>query len=136
MSLNFIYNFQLKIHQTLSECEKLKPTIKEIYLTTIQDGIYPFILINLLKIDDKSNVVQAIYSIDFEICIFSRDKNKKDLLQFSNLITEVITPKNLAFASYSVAGVKLNSLDFDEARDLVHNKLTMTYKSLLKKELA
>jgi hypothetical protein len=136
MSLNFIYHFQLKIHQTLSASEKLKLSIKEIYLSTIQDGIYPFILINLLKIDDKSKVTQAIYSIDFEICIFSRDKNKKNVLQISDLIAEVILPKNLAFGAYNIAGVKLNNVAFDEARDLVHNKLTMNYKTLLKKELS
>lgn len=135
MSLNFIYNLQLKIHQMLTENEELKKHIKEIYLSTIQDGIYPFILVNLLKIDDKSKLAQVIYSVDFELCIFSRDKNKKHLLQISDLINGIIIPKNLAFGSYNIAGVKLNDLTFDEAKDLVHNKLTMSYKSLLKKEL-
>lgn len=136
MSLNFIYNFQLKIHQTLSENENLKLHIKEIYLSTIQDGAYPFILVNLLKIADKSKFAQTIYSVDFELCIFSRDKNKKNLLQISDLINGIIIPKNLAFGGYNIAGVKLNDLTFDEAKDLVHNKLTMHYKSMLKKELA
>lgn len=135
MSLNFIYHFQLKIHQTLSENEKLKEQVKAIHLTTIADGIYPFILVNLVKIDDKSKLPQFIYSVDFEICIFSRDKNKKSLLFISDLVNELMIPKNLIFQGYHIAGVKLNDLVFDEARDLVHNKLTMKYKSLLKKEL-
>lgn len=133
MSLNFIYRFQLNLHQALLDSVKLKDQIKEIYLSTVQDGNYPFILINVIKVDDKSKANISIYGLEFEVCIFSRDKNKKKLLLISELVEEALTPKNLGFGEYSIAGIKLNDLSFDEARDLVHNKLTMRYRGMLKK---
>ncbi len=134
MSINFIYNFQLKLHNVLSQDKKIKELVKEIYLSTMQDGKYPFISISLTQIIDQSNNIQKIYEVDFEINIFARDNNKKILLLISDAVEIVINAEQIKFGDYSVIGVKLNDLTFGEARDLIHNKLTMRYKSILKKE--
>ena len=73
--------------------------------------------------------------MEFEICIFARDQNKKSLINISKLVDQLLVPEKLKIPSYIVAGIKLNQLVFSEARDLIHNKLTMLYKTMIKKEL-
>ena len=133
MSLDFIYTFKLKI---LAALETLLEThVKKIYISVVQDGNYPFILINFIKVDNYSSPIQAIYLLEFEICIFSREQNKKILLNISDLISNLLSVDTLKIPCYIIAGLKLNDLFFDEARDLIHNKLTMSYKSMIKREI-
>ena len=133
MSLDFIYTFQLQILETLKKL--LGEHVNQIYISVAQDGNYPFILINFIKADNYSNPMQAIYLLEFEICIFSREHNKKRSLNISDLVVSLLSADTLKIPRYTVAGLKLNDLFFDEARDLVHNKLTMSYKTIIKKEV-
>lgn len=133
MSLDFIYTFQLQILESLKKL--IGEPVNQIYISVAQDGNYPFILINLIKADNHSNSIQAIYSLEFEICIFSREQNKKSLINISNLVVRLLSKETLKIPRYTAAGLKLNDLFFDEARDLIHNKLTMRYKAMIKKEL-
>ena len=61
--------------------------------------------------------------------------NKKSLINISNLVVRLLSKETLKIPRYTAAGLKLNDLFFDEARDLIHNKLTMRYKAMIKKEL-
>jgi len=133
MSLDFIYTFQLQILETLKKL--LGEHVNQIYISVAQDGNYPFILINFIKADNFSNPMQAVYLLEFEICIFSREQNKKSLLKIADLVAMLLSVNTLKIPRYTVAGIKLNDLFFDEARDLVHNKLTMSYKTIIKKEV-
>jgi len=133
MSLDFIYIFQLQILETLKKL--LGEHVNQIYISVAQDGNYPFILINFIKADNFSNPMQAVYLLEFEICIFSREQNKKSLLKIADLVAMLLSVNTLKIPRYTVAGIKLNDLFFDEARDLVHNKLTMSYKTIIKKEV-
>jgi hypothetical protein len=109
--------------------------VNQVYISVIEDGNYPFISINLVKLENYSKALQFIYLLEFEICIFSKDKNKKSLINISKLVEQLLLPDKLKIPNYIIAGVKLNQLVFSEARDLVHNKLTMLYKTMIKKEL-
>jgi hypothetical protein len=133
MSLDFIHTFQLKILNNLETL--VREHVNQVYISVIEDGNYPFISINLVKLENYSKALQFIYLLEFEICIFSKDKNKKSLINISKLVEQLLLPDNLKIPSYIVAGIKLNQLFFSEARDLVHNKLTMLYKTMIKKEL-
>lgn len=133
MSLDFIHTFQLKILNNLETL--VREYVNQVYISVIEDGNYPFISINLVKLENYSKALQFIYLLEFEICIFSKDKNKKSLINISKLVEQLLLPDNLKIPSYIVAGIKLNQLVFSEARDLVHNKLTMLYKTMIKKEL-
>ena len=133
MSLDFIHTFQLKILNNLETL--VREHVNQVYISVIEDGNYPFISINLVKLENYSRTSQFIYLLEFEICIFSKDKNKKSLINISKLVEQLLLPDNLKIPSYIVAGIKLNQLVFSEARDLVHNKLTMLYKTMIKKEL-
>jgi len=133
MSLDFIHTFQLKILNNLETL--VREHVNQVYISVIEDGNYPFISINLVKLENYSKALQFIYLLEFEICIFSKDKNKKSLINISKLVEQLLLPDKLKIPSYIVAGIKLNQLVFSEARDLVHNKLTMFYKTMIKKEL-
>ncbi len=133
MSLDFIYTFKLKILEALETL--LETHVRKIYISVAQDGCYPFVLINFIKIDNYSSPIQAIYLLEFEICIFSREQNKKSLLNISELVSNLLSVDTLKIPRYTIAGLKLNDLFFDESRDLIHNKLTMSYKSMIKKEI-
>jgi len=133
MSLDFIHTFQLKILNNLETL--VREHVNQVYISVIEDGNYPFISINLVKLENYSKALQFIYLLEFEICIFSKDKNKKSLINISKLVEQLLLPDNLKIPSYIVVGIKLNQLVFSEARDLVHNKLTMLYKTMIKKEL-
>lgn len=133
MSLDFIYIFQLKILDTLETL--IREHVNQVYISVIEDGNYPFISINLVKLENYSRTSQFIYLLEFEICIFVRDQNKKSLINISKLVEQLLLLDKLKIPSYIVAGIKLNQLVFSEARDLVHNKLTMFYKTMIKREL-
>ena len=133
MSLDFIHTFQLKILNNLETL--VREHVNQVYISVIEDGNYPFISINLVKLENYSKALQFIYLLEFEICIFSKDKNKKSLINISKLVEQLLLPDKLKIPSYIVAGIKLNQLVFSEARDLVHNKLTMFYKTMIKREL-
>jgi hypothetical protein len=133
MSLDFIYTLQLKIMQTLETL--VGGYVNQIYISVVQDGNYPFISINFIKIENYSQPKQPIYSLEFEICIFSRDPNKKSLTNISNLVEQLLLADKLVIPNYSITGLKLNEVLLSEARDLVHNKLSMRYKAMIKKEL-
>ena len=133
MSLDFIHIFQLKILHTLETL--IREHVNQVYISVIEDGNYPFISINLVKLENYSRTSQFIYLLEFEICIFVRDQNKKSLINISKLVEQLLLLDKLKIPSYIVAGIKLNQLVFSEARDLVHNKLTMFYKTMIKREL-
>lgn len=133
MSLDFIHIFQLKILHNLETL--VREHVNQVYISVVEDGNYSFISINLVKLENYSRALQFIYLLEFEICIFARDQNKKSLINISKLVDQLLVPEKLKIPSYIVAGIKLNQLVFSEARDLIHNKLTMLYKTMIKKEL-
>lgn len=133
MSLDFIYTFQLQVVENLKTL--IGKYVNQIYISVVQDGKYPFILINLIKADNHSNLLQPMYLLEFEVCIFSREQNKKSLLNIGNLVETLLLQETLKIPCYAIVGLKLNDVFFDEARDLIHNKLTMRYKTMIKKEL-
>lgn len=134
MALDFIHRFQLKIKEVL-EGALVRDHVMQVRLSVNLEGNYPFILVNILKVEDVSKAVLNIYSIEFEICIFSNERTKKTLINVSHLVEPLIVPERLAITNYNIAGLKLNELFFSEAKDLLHNKLTMRYKTMIKKEV-
>lgn len=133
MSLNFIHDFQRKIHSVLSKNHKIRNQIQNIYLSVVQDGKYPFLLINVQKASDLSRYEEFIFEVDFEICAFSRSHKQSFLLPLANEISACLIPKECKFEQYLVAGLKLIDVNFQKAGDLLSNKLTMNYKALIKR---
>jgi hypothetical protein len=135
MSLDFIRKFQLKIYSLLESVEFIKNNIQKIYVSVPQDGKCPFLLINIVKIKDLSKFGSFIYEIEFEICAFAQDKKSEILLKLADQVTNILTMPNCHFEDYKIAGIKVSDFIFDQAKGLTINKLTMSYKALLKKEV-
>lgn len=133
MSIKFIDQFHRKVYEVLSQNTSIRSQVQNIYLSVSQDGKYPFILIDIVRVNDLTKYDEFIYEIGFEICIFARDKNKGVLLSIANEIANCLTAEVCGFQQYLVAGLKVKSMEFQKAGDLVLNKLTMSYQSLIKK---
>jgi hypothetical protein len=59
MSLDFIHTFQLKILNNLETL--VREHVNQVYISVIEDGNYPFISINLVKLENYSKALQFIY---------------------------------------------------------------------------
>lgn len=138
MSLNFIQDFQLLVYRLLSDDSDIRLSVDKIYLSVVQDAKYPFLLLNIVQIENISQFMQDIYAIDFEICGFARDKNRVLLTNLADKITNklrvgpyIASPTR----DYSVASMKACNISFTGSLDLITTKLTINYKALLKSNL-
>lgn len=135
MSLNFIHNFQQTIYRLLSGDDEIRLNIDKIYLSVVQDAKYPFVLINILNIENISQYAQDIYEVMFEICVFARDKNSVILTNLADKITNKLVANHYLSDSYYVASIKAANINFSRSADLITSKLTINYKALLKSNL-
>jgi hypothetical protein len=135
MSFSFIHDFQMNLYRILASDKDISSKIDKIYLSVVQDAKYPFLLINMLQIDDISKFSQMIYSVTFEICIFARDKNHTISMMLADKITNKLSISHNYFKDYIVAGIKSQNITFARSQDLISSKLTIHYRVLLKKEL-
>jgi hypothetical protein len=134
MSLTFIHDFQNQLYLWLSGDEIIRESINKIYFGAVQDGKAPFLLINIMKVEDLSRCQDAIYSVDFQISAYAKDQNHQLITSIADRIGTVLESGDDRFLSYKVAGIKASDMSFEKAKDLVLNKLTINYKALIKKE--
>lgn len=132
MAYNFIHDFKIQIYEILSGCPNVKSIIDEIYINIVQDAKYPFLLINFNQVVDQSKYNIGIYNIEFEICIFIRDRTNGGLVLLLNEITEILKSTKFKITNYVVAGLKSSEIKFDQAADLITNKLSIKFKALIK----
>lgn len=132
MTVNFIQDFQMTIYKLLSGDSDIRLSVDRIYLSVVQDAKYPFLLINIVKAENISKVIQDIYQVDFEIIAFARDKHQGLLTSLADKITNKLTEKSFILQNYIVAGIKACSMNFQRSNDLITTKLTINCKALLK----
>ena len=134
MSLTFIHDFQNRIYSSLSEDKEIMFIVKKIYIGAIQDGVSPFLLINIAKVDDLSVHNIALYEVEFQVSAYAKDQNHQLLVKLSDLIVSNLSKINRLFGGYMIDGIKANNMQFEKAKDLVLNRLVINYKSFIKKE--
>ncbi len=134
MSLTFIHVFQNRIYSSLSEDKEIMFIVKKIYIGAIQDGVSPFLLINVAKADDLSVYNIALYEVEFQVSAYAKDQNHQLLVKLSDLIVSNLSKINRLFGGYMIDGIKANNMQFEKAKDLVLNRLVINYKSFIKKE--
>ncbi len=132
MSLNFIEELQIVLHQLLSGDENIRLSVDRIYISVIQDAKYPFLLINISKANNISKSMQKIYEVDFSISIFAREKSQKIVTKLANNITRVINPASCHLNGYVIAGINHTSINCERANDLISYKLIINFKALIK----
>ena len=124
---DFIYNFQLSLYKLLINDNEIKTKINKIYFSVVQDAKCPFLLVNILNVNNISTNVQNIMQLEFEICIFTNDKNRN--------IASKISDKIEHHSFENVAGIKANKIELQTSKDLVNTKLVMNYQTLLKQKI-
>jgi len=135
MTINFIENFQTRIYQLLVTDHSIREDVDRIYLSTTQDSKYPFILINMIKINDCSKFNQAIYEVEFEVCIFIKDKSTKFLINLADKVIARLQHSNFILERCILAGIKAGKITIERSQDLVTTKLSISYNSLLKEKI-
>lgn len=128
---DFIYNFQLSLYKLLVNDNEIKNKISKIYFSVVQDAKYPFLLVNILNVNNMSTNVQNIVQLEFEICIFTNDKSRNVALTLASKIGDIIEHNSFE----NVAGIKVNKIEFQTSKDLISTKLVMNYQTLLKQNI-
>ncbi|WP_417904753.1 Rpn family recombination-promoting nuclease/putative transposase [Candidatus Tisiphia endosymbiont of Micropterix aruncella] len=134
MSVNFIHDFHMTIYKLLSSDQDIRLSVDRIYISVVQDAKYPFLLINILKVENISRLDQNIYEVEFEISAFARDKNQGLLTLVAEKITNKLTANACILQDYIVASMKACNINFQRSSDLITTKLTIDYKALLKEK--
>ena len=132
MSLKFINDFHIKLHKLLSSNERICTLVDKIYITVTNETKYPFILINIINVINKSTNYISMFDVEFEICIFSRNKNQTQIAYLAELINQNITPVNCCFSGYIIPGIRYVSVNMQRSQDLITTKFSMLYKALIK----
>ena len=132
MAFNFVQDFKIQIYDILSNCANIRSNVDRIYIGPVQDAKYPFLLINLNHVIDHSKFDNGIYSVEFEICIFIRDKVQSGLTLLLHEITQILVAPKFKLANYVVAGLRSGEVKFDQATDLISTKLSIKFKALIK----
>lgn len=135
MSLNYIHQFQMHIFQTLSNDLNVRTSVDKIYLSIPHDAKYPFLAINTINSINLSQNYIVIYEVSFEICIFTRDKTQYATMYLADKVSNAIHNIHNNFADYIIAGIRLNEIKFEKAKDLISNKASMFYKVAIKPEV-
>ncbi len=109
----------------------MQVSLPKVYLSVQQDAKYPFILITMNKATNLSKHDFATYEIDFEICIFTREKAQETLLKLAANISNLMRSETLSTEQFQVISVKDQNLDFVRGHDLLTTKLIISYKGLI-----
>ena len=134
MSLTFIHDFQSRIYSSLQSDADIMIIIKKIYIGVSQDGISPFLLINIIKAEDLSIHNVAIYEVEFQVSAYAKDQHHQILVNISDMVIKNLYAMNKIFGGYKIDGIKANNVQFDKAKDLVLNRLVINYKAFIKNE--
>lgn len=105
--------------------------VQGLYLQVNNKEKFPCIYIIVNSIEDKSRFDQQIYEIEFEISVHTRQQSNRFLTNLASEIKEVITQSNCSFSDHDVIGISNNRVDFEQARDLISNKMSLRYKAMI-----
>lgn len=134
MSITFINDFQKQIYQILSDDAEISASVSKIYFGAVQDGKCPFLLISIQEAEELSLHVAQIYSVEFQISAYAKDHHHKLLTSLADRVVLVLNNTQILFDDFGVAGIKANKITFEKAKDLVLNKLSISYKALIRRK--
>src|SRR3982750_2216838 len=87
MTISLVNEFQIGIYTKLLRDERINSQINQIYFALAQNAKYPFLLINILKIENLSRFGHYLYNVKFEICAYARDTVPTYLSKLADYIT-------------------------------------------------
>lgn len=132
MSINVLQAFQTSIYQLLSTDTDIRSIIDRIYTSVVQDARYPFLLINIPKVENYSRASQCIYSVELETSVFIKDTSRNILINLADKIISILQVHCFLLEGNIVAGLKHKEIIIQHSQDLVTTKLSISYNVLLK----
>ena len=131
MSLQSIGHFQKAIYEMLKTDSQLASMVTNIYLSAPQDAKYPFVLVNLVSLQDMSKYNKKIYDIDFEIAIFTRDRVQESVLKIADHIEILMHKSSIGVADAHIVSMRKNSIEWIRGQYNMSNKILMKYKGII-----
>ena len=125
--LDPLNHFLNKIYHLVDNSPEVKEQVAGVYLSINPNPAYPFIFVNIGKIDDVSNNIKYEYEAEIEISIFYRDKSAQKYLKIADIINNALALPNFVLSEYKVLGFKKQHLSFTKSQDSITNKLTINY---------
>ena len=134
MSLSFINDFQTHIYRALVLDTNIKSIVSKVHIGAVQDGKCPFLVIDVQSVEDLILHVGKVYSIDFQISIYTKGQHNKSLTVIADYIIEALEKSNAIFKDFTISGMKARKFTFEKSKDLIVNRMIIDYKTLRKKE--
>ncbi len=131
MALRAVALFQRRIYEILRTDSYLKQNTVGVFFSIQQDGKYPFIWVNFLKLEDLSKYEVFNCELEFEICLFGRDKAQEQLLILADHVRALLAISEVRGADFNLIALKAFRLEWVRGQDLITTKLIMRYKVLL-----
>jgi hypothetical protein len=131
MAIASVALFKLNIYEILAKSEELSKQIKQIYFSVAQNAEYPFLLINILEIQDLSKFDRPIYEVKFEICVYAKDKATVVLCAIADCVIDVLAKLHNFQTEYIISGMRASNLSFEQSQDLVSTKMSINFNALI-----
>jgi hypothetical protein len=135
MSINFITDFQGRIYDLFMAEPKINSSIKQIYFGPKQDAMPPFVVINIVRIENISLHNLGLMAIDLQMLAYAKDHNHVDLINLSEAMMDSLQNMDSAAEGYYIQSMRLQDVCFDKAKDLMLNRVTINYKTIIKKSI-
>lgn len=131
MSLQSVGKFQRRIYESLASDANLLGKISGIYLSAPRDAKYPFLLINLLKMNDLSKYVRYNYELEFEIVLICKDHNQERILSIADYVIDLINPNIQGLSEYQILSLKFLNANWEKSSSTGSSKISLNFRALI-----
>lgn len=131
MGIKSVGKFQRRIYEILSGDPNLSTNLSGIFLSVPRDAKYPFLTINLLRMNDLSKHVRYKYEIEFEICLIGKDNNQERILSIADYVIDIINPNIQGLAEYQILALRFINADWIRGVCPNSTKISLKFKALI-----
>lgn len=125
-------DFLNKIYNLVEGSAEIKAQVQGVYFSINPSPSYPFIYINVVKIEDRSTYVKHQYELEVEISIFFRDRHLQKHLKLANMINDVLATGK--FEGCKLLGLKKQNIILSNSQDMLTRKLAINYLSTIRQK--
>lgn len=126
-----IQQFQNDLYNLLNNNQEIQKNLYNVYLNYQKNSRTPFIVIELLKANNIASCYLITYDLNFSISIFTSNSYTDKHATISKQIQSILTPKQFIQKHYSVVSLGIQSISWHADKQLIINKLSLNYKSIL-----
>ena len=135
MSSQSIINFQKSLYNSLDADSQIKNIVSKIYIGPTYTTTPPFITLSIENISSFCTR-SGIYDIAFSIEIYFQDKNYNMPISLAAMIEDNFSKIDYQLSNCSIISLKAVKTSFQEAKNLVMNKMNISYQASIIEEIA